>query len=169
LIAPPNKKRCSFDTSFFHHFLDFSMHRSPFSPLTAGIILHARARLFPALAAQIELDQPWPCADGCCLQFEQTDDVLLVVLKMPERHLDLQQLKQLLMLATHGWPNPLAAGLSGETLQPVLFTRLPLDRLDYDLLLLAIVTLQQARQRWLAAPATPSMPTAAYDIVRAAQ
>lgn len=130
------------------------MHQALFPPLVSGLLVHVRNRLFPSLAATLELDRPWIFDDQCQLRFEPVADHLVTLLDMPERHLDLQQLTRLLTLPAQGWPLPLAASLCPQTLQPVLFIHLPLARLDEDLLLQAIKSLQQARQRWLAWPAS---------------
>lgn len=130
------------------------MHQALFPPLVSGLLIHVRNRLFPSQAATVELDRPWIFDDRCQLRFEPVADHLVTMLDMPELHLDLQQLTGLLTLPAQGWPLPLAASLCPQTLQPVLFIHLPLARLDEDLLLRAIKSLQQARQRWLSWPAS---------------
>lgn len=130
------------------------MHHSLFDSPTSRLVIHVCKRLFPALEAPPELDRPWILDDRCQLRFEPAGDSMIIALEMPERHLDLQQLTRLLILPAQGWPLPLAASLCPQTMQPVLFIRMPLAGMDEDLLLQAIASLKQARQRWLAWPAT---------------
>jgi hypothetical protein len=93
-----------------------------------------------------------PFTDGATLHFEQSNEDLLLILRMPETHLDLAQLKQLLMLCGQRWPVALAASLAAEDAQALLFARLDISTLDADSLTQAMATLQHARKRWLQAP-----------------
>ncbi|HEY4318362.1 MAG TPA: hypothetical protein VGN04_12235 [Herbaspirillum sp.] len=95
----------------------------------------------------------WRLRDDAALHFEAGDDAMLVVLSMPETHLDLHQLEQLLILCGQGWPLPLSAGLSADETRALIFTRLDIDGLGIEHLSQAMSVLLHARERWLRAGA----------------
>jgi hypothetical protein len=128
------------------------MQQSTFDPHIQEIIASAEKRLLPALPATQLADGSWQFDDTATLHFEDGREALLIVLRMPEKHLDAHQLTQLLMLGGQDWPVPLMTSLSGDEAQALLFTRVRMAALDIDLLLQAILILLQARARWLQAP-----------------
>lgn len=129
------------------------MQQSTFDPHIQEIITSAGKCLLRALPATQLADGSWQLDDSTTLHFEDGRDALLIVLRMPEKHLDAHQLTQLLMLGDQDWPVPLTASLSGDEAQALLFTRLQISALDQDRLMQAILILLQARTRWLRASA----------------
>ncbi|MDB5992466.1 MAG: hypothetical protein JWQ10_3869 [Herbaspirillum sp.] len=129
------------------------MQQSTLDPHIQEIIANAGKFLHRALPAAQLADGSWQLDDSTTLHFEDGRDDLLIVLRMPEKHLDAHQLTQLLMLGGQDWPVPLTASLSGDEAQALLFTRLRMSALDQDRLMQAVLILLQARTRWLQAPA----------------
>jgi type III secretion system chaperone SycN len=87
-----------------------------------------------------------PFADGTTLLLECLDERLLVALILPERHPGAQAMGRLLSVADcrHGWPLPLAAGLTGDDARALLLTWLPHEGLDCRALETALQVLQKA-------------------------
>jgi hypothetical protein len=113
------------------------------------IIADTASRLSPATPVNILADGSWQFDDNAALHFEPCDGTLLAVLRMPEQHLDVTQLMQLLALGAMDWPAPIAASLCANEAQALLFTRLRVPGLDADILTQAVLTLLQARKHWL--------------------
>jgi hypothetical protein len=128
------------------------MPKQTFDSYLHNIIAGAGKRLPYAGAADPLADGSWQLDDGTALHFEPDEEELLIILRMPERHLDVHQLTQLLMLGDHAWPIPLATGLSADEAQALLFTRIRIASLDIDILLQVILTLLHVRKRWLQIP-----------------
>lgn len=128
------------------------MSQQTFDSHLLNLLADARKRLPAKTSANERADGAWDMGDGVTLHFEQSGEELLMILRMPEKHLDPHQLTQLLMLCDQGWPIPLAASLDADDAQALLFTRLWIATLDTDALSQAILALQHARGRWLQAP-----------------
>jgi hypothetical protein len=128
------------------------MSQTIFDPQLLCILTDIGKRLSPASHVPPCANDAWMQADGTALHFEQNNQELLIILRMPERHLDAAQLMQLLMLCDQDWPLPLAASIHMEDAEALLLTRTWIATLDSDLLSQAILMLQQARRRWLQAP-----------------
>jgi hypothetical protein len=131
------------------------MPKQTFDSYLHNIIAGAGKRLPRAAAADPLSDDSWQLDDGTVLYFEPCDEELLIILRMPERHLDVHQLMQLLMLGDGAWPISLATGLSADEAQALLFTRIRIASLDIDILLQVILTLLHVRKRWLQTPPSP--------------
>jgi hypothetical protein len=126
--------------------------QSTLNPVLASIIAGAAQKLPPGMQAKVLADGSWQFDDNSALHFESGNDALLAVLRMPEQHLDAQQLTQLLMTGGLDWPIPVAASIDADETRALLFARLHLTNVDSDTLLQAILTLLSARRRWLQAP-----------------
>jgi hypothetical protein len=120
-------------------------------PQLPALIAQAMTHLPSSTQGVRQDDGAWLFHDEATLHFEAAGDALLVVLHMPERYLNAEQLTQLLTLGDHGWPLPLAASLSADEVHALLYTRIRTTDIDAEALLQAINTLLQARARWLKA------------------
>lgn len=115
-------------------------------------MMAAAIQYLPSENAAIQHDNGrWRLRDDAALHFEAADDALLVVLSMPESHLDVRQLEQLLILCGQGWPLAICASLSEDETQALLFARLDMDDIDVGSLSKAMSILLHARGRWLRA------------------
>lgn len=127
------------------------------SDLTADLqdMIAAAIQYLPSENAATQYDNGrWRLRDNTVLHFDVTDDAILIALHMPEMHLNVYQLEQLLMLCGQGWPVPLIASLSADETQALLFTRLDIAGIGIDSLSRAMSVLLQARGRWLRAGAS---------------
>lgn len=113
------------------------------------MIAAAIERLPAGNAAARYQEGRWRLRDGALLHVDTADDEILIALSMPETHLDLQQLEQLLLLCGQGWPAPLAASLNADETQALLFVRLEHADLEIERVCQAVLALHQARGRWL--------------------